>query len=333
MSEIKEQKRPLTQEEIHAEAVAAEEAAKAEAEPQRVPVASIVVPAPEPEAKAEVPEPAAKVEAVPEVNTLTAQIAEKEARIAELTKRVRDEDGRRGGELTGLRQQIERLGDQLTDLMAENRELRQRTLAAPVAPPAPPEPDEFETQYPDLAQGVDRRMKPIQDATSRAEAAAKEAKSELQKLRDEQRNRDFAAYRSEIKKAVPNLDEIDTDPKFNEWLDGTDDDSTLTRRQILNANTATYNHGKSAKLIQRFEQTKTNGVVAPEPQKGPTKPTKEAQIALPKSAGDSPKGAAGPKASRLAELEDKLYRRGDATKEERLELGRLREAEARGELT
>jgi hypothetical protein len=327
-------KKILTQAQLDAEAKAAEEAAIAEEAGAVTPTATeppianppVVEPEPVPTPTPE-PPPAPVVVAEPsaEVEAMKAELAEKQARIDELTKRVRDEDGKRGGDLTALRTQTEKLGDQLRELMAENRELRNKPV---VTPPAPaPEPDTLETEYPDVAKAMENRTKPIREVATRAEEAAKITQAEIKALREER-------FFDSVRRAVPALDSHNADSAFIEWCGGRNPGSPMTRQETFNLSRTQLNPQPAIELLTQWEELKTKKVEPVPPVAKPTvaKPTKEAQVEIPSSIAP-PVKKDGPKLARLAELEHKLYQLGTATKDDRIELDRLYEAQDSGELT
>lgn len=317
----------MTIEEQEADVIAAELAAKAEAEGTQVV---------EPAKEAKTPEPVKEQSEAPvatktdEVEPAQAVLAEKDARIAELTKRVRDEDGRRGGELNALRDQVGKLGDQLRDLMAENRLLRQ----APPAPVVPAEPDPLETEYPEVAKGMDRRAKPAMDAAARAEQLAKEAQASTQKLIENQRQRDYDGFLASVKSSVPKLDEYNHDPEFIAWCKGRSAGTPFSRQYVLDECSASMNSQPVVEIFQQWEKEKTP-VAVPEQEipKGPAKPSKEAQLEVPKSSASPQKVKVVNSAKRLKEIEDKVFRFGTSTADDRIEYNRLLDAQERGELT
>lgn len=327
MSGMKIQSRPMTIEEMEADAIAAELAEKAAAEAPSDVKPVVEEPTPEPVKEQS---PAPEQPAADEVEPMKAVLAEKDARIAELTKRVRDEDGRRGGELNALRDQVGKLGDQLRDLMAENRSLRQAPPAAPVAP----EPDPLETEYPEVAKGMDRRAKPAMDAATRAEQLAKEANESTQKLMANQRQRDYDAFLGKIKSSVTKMDDYNHDPEFLAWCKQRSSGTPFSRQYVLDECSISMNPEPVIEIFQQWEKEKT-AVSAPEPEipKGPAKPSKEAQSEVPRAAAPAAKVKVVNSAKRLREIEDKVFRFGTSTAEDRIEYNRLLDAQERGELT
>jgi len=322
----------MTQEELEADAIAAEIAAKAEQEElekaQKEPTLTLdkgettemVTPSPEPVK----PEPTPVV-TTPDADALKATIAENETRIADLTKRLRDEDGRRGGDLFALRTQVDNLGSQLRELMAENRELKAKQTAKPIIPK---EPDELETEFPSVASGIARRTQPAIEAAARAEQIANEAKENTAKLMQDQRDRDYNSFMSEIRGKVSRFDEINRDPKFIEWCGQRVPGTPFTRQATLTDCGNTMTAQPVIELFQQWEkenEVKVTKVDDDVTNKG-KKPSKEAQVEPPKSSDSTPT-ATKPKAvgNRIKELEDKIFRFGTATKEDRAELDRLYE--------
>jgi hypothetical protein len=329
--ERKEQPRPMTQEELEADAIAAEIAARAEEGK----------PAPEPQAPKQTPEPqkleppkdAPIKESTPapaetpsvEIEALKSVMAEKDARIAELTKRIRDDDGKRGGELTVMRDQIAKLGDQLRDLMAENRELRH---AKPAEPATPPEPDTLETEFPEVAKGVDRRTKPALDEARKASQDAKEAKEKLQRIEESQYQRDYGEFIGKVRTAVPKLDQYNADPDFIEWCKGRNPGSPYPRQATFDECRRVMDAGPVIELFQQWENMR-NDTANPQSH-GPSKPSKEAQVEVPRSSAAATKGKPQVKGNRIKEIEDKIFKFGTATKEDRLEYERLLDEQAQG---
>jgi hypothetical protein len=330
MSKIRQPK-VLTQEELDKEAEDAEKAARAElekAEVTPVPAAEVKPTEPEP-TKVEPSKEETPVEVTPakvekndvEIEALKTTMAEKESRIAELTKRLRDEDGKRGGDLAALREQQTKLGDQIRELIAENRELRKQ----PAQPVQPEDPDVLAEQYPEVAKGMEKRTKPAIEAATRAEQSAKEIREELAQVKKTQYERDFSSFVTRIKTAVPKLDSYNVDPKFEEWCRGKNPGSIQTRQEVFNLCSQYFDDGPAIQLYQQWENenkpaTPTQSTEQP---KGPVKPTKEAQIPVPSATESVPKAKPVVASSRIKELEDKLYKFGTATKDDRLEYERL----------
>ena len=320
----------MTLAEQEADVIAAEQAAKAETEGSAVVTPVEEKQTPEPAKIEQSPAPA--ITTPSEVESLKASMAEKEARISELTKRVRDEDGRRGGELNTLRDQIGRLGDQLRDLMSENRELRG---TKPAAPAVPAEPDTLETEFPDVAKGVDRRTKPAVESAARAEKTAGEVKAELERLKAEAVQAKYDGFLKSIETVVPRMTEINDDPEFKSWCLQRDPDTGIRRQSILNECSSAMDPEPVIKLFQKWEKSKITVAQppVPEPQKGPAKPAKEDQVAVPPSSAQPGKPKPVNLERRIKEIEDKVFRFGTATAADRAEYDRLLDAQARGENT
>jgi hypothetical protein len=323
----------MTQAELEADAIAAEIAAKAEQE-GTAPVAETPVPTPEIPAaepvKAETPvETPVPVEVKSdELAALKTAIAEKVARIAELTKRVRDEDGRRGGELTALRSQVENLGSQMRDIVAENRELRKVKQ-----PEIPPEPDTLRTEYPELADGVDKRTQPAIEAAARAEQRAKDAEERSLRVEKTQYQRDYSEFIAQIKAAIPAMDAINVNPDFEQWCRSEDPDTGEVRQVTFDRNATNMKSGPIVKLYQKWENANKSVTPSVETPKGPAKPSIEAQVEVPKSSDSSPK--AKPKAidNEILVLKDKIFRFGTATKDDRLRYESLLDEQERAKQT
>lgn len=317
---------------MNAEADAAEAAAKAAFQQEAAEAAAEPVATPAPETtktkEEQPPEPSPEPVKNDETDALKRQLAEIQARNEELTKRVRDEDGRRGGELAELRKQNEGLSNQVRELMTEIREARKAAPAAPV----PPEDEPLAKYDQDVKDGVRQiakaELKPLAEEVERAKAEAKAVRQMSEEMKQEQ-------FRARVELAVPKLSEIINSPKWEEWLKGRNPGNPYTRAQSLDAAASTYNHGIAIELLAQYEAEQNTAAAKPiEPPKGPEKPSKEAQVAVPSTANAVPsKKPNGLTKARMAELDAKLYRFGTATKEDREEYERLCDAEALGQLT
>lgn len=347
MSGRKTQPKAMTLAELEADANAAVKAAQDEAngivESQSDAAAAPVTPASIPQgdpSKAEVlrevvPQESAQapqVNASAEFEALKAEMAEKDARINELTKRIRDEDGRNGGRLAQLQDQVSKISEQLAQVMAENRELKNK----PSAPPPAQEPDPLDTEFPEVAKGIDRRTRPVMDAAARAEQLAREAKEDLQKLRAAQEQRDYLGFLDDVRRAVPKMEQYNSDPSFIEWCRGQDATSPYSRQEILNICASSRNAKPVIGIFQQWEKEKNNATAAsPDAVKAAQKPTVQAQTEVPKSA--APVATKPAKtfdaARRLKEIEDKVFKFGNATAADREEYYKLLDAKERGEFS
>lgn len=317
---------PKTQEQLEADAKAAEEAARAELE-KAEPVAEKPVPTPE----APVVEPV-KTETPPEPKPVPVEVKSDEVellktQLAEMTKRVRDEDGRHGGKLAALQQDMSRVSDQLRQVLEENRELRRQKPAEPVAPP---EPDPLEG-YQEVAKGVERRTKPIAETAQRAEELSKLNADKLSRMEAAQAARETAAFVDGIRSAIPKMDEHNANPDFAVWCNQEDPDTGEIRQDIFRRCMTTMKNGPAIKLYQKWErETKPVPVSQVEPApKAPAKPSKEAQVEVPKSSDTSTKSKTRDLDKEVIELRDKIFRFGTATKDDRLKYEQLLDEQER----
>lgn len=328
----------MTTAEMEADLIATELAATKEAEELAALEAKNATPEEPPKAEPDKQEPpkvdppAPQVDASAEVATLKAEKAEMEARMNELTKRIRDEDGRNGGKLAQLQDQLSKLSDQLRQVMDENRELRKK----PEVPAAPAEPDALEAEYPDVAKGVDKRTRPAMDAATRAEQLAKENQAELARLRQAQIDRDYASFLSNVQTAVPDVMVLNSDQAFNAWLDGTDLGSVMSRRENLADAEKKMKAKTVIEIFQKWKNEQTNSTTPVVPDG--KKPSKEAQVEVPKSSASSSQSPAkktglAQAQKRLKEVEHKVFVLGTGTKEERDEYNKLLDAIESGEIT
>jgi len=332
MGSIVEQPTRKTPEELMKEAEAEEAAIrKAQAEQEEAAIkAKSAESQPEPTPQADKPAaPTPDATNTAEIEKLKAEVADRDAKLAEITKRLRDEDGKRGGELGNLRDQVEKLGAQLRELMAENRELRKPK--PDVKPEPPPEPDDLEKDFPAVAEGVDKRVKKVSDGVKTAQETAEQTRRDVLAMRE-------AGFMQIVQQAVPNLDQHNKNPAFLDWCGGMIPGTRITRQQALDDAHDSFDAPRAIELIRLWE-AEENGKRTPDsaPSDKPKgdKPSKEAQVEVPKSAGPGPKQPAnsGLSKRRYRELEDKIFKWGTATKEDREEYDRLVEAEAEGKLT
>lgn len=317
----------MSQSEMDAEAAAADN--EATATPESTPADAAVNIDPAAEAT---PEPVSAPESIPtpapteetpasqpsELDVLKQEMAAKQAKIDELTKRMRDDAGRYGGELSELRRMI-----------AEMKEMR---AATPTAPSTPAEPEPLADYDENVREGV----KKIAKAETKAvmEELAK-TKAEIAAAREEAVKANFDRYIDRVVTAVPSAKDLNEDPAFNAWLDSTKAGTgRRTLREELNECNAERDHDTAIAILRRYESEHPKAAAKPvETPRGPVKPSKEAQVAVPNAAGDTAqKKTAGPSRARMTLLEGKINN-NTATKAEGEEYDRLVDAETRGELT
>jgi hypothetical protein len=251
-------------------------------------------------------------------------------RIAELTKRVNGEDGRRGGELNALRHQVEQLGNQMRELAEENKALKAST---PKPVTVPDEPDYLAKEFPEIAAGVDARNSKALSLAEKAAKSAEEANQSLAQIHAARRQDAEGRFFTELSGAVPNWDQVNQDPDFLAFCAERIKGTNLTRLQVLQENRGSLNAVPVIEVFQDYAASKVGAVDTSKPKR--EKPSLESQQTLPGagagSGGTTPKSTAT--RARLKELETKLYVVGSASKEERLEYDRLVDAEAEGKLT
>ena len=304
-----------------AERKAAEEAAKSEQQPNPA----------ETSAEPVVEKPAEQpVGDVAEVADLKAKLQAANDRVAELTKRVNDEDGRRGGELNALRHQVEQLGTQLREIVAENKALKDK--AAP--PPAQEEPDYLRKEFPEIADGVEARTSRVLSEAEKAKKAAEDANKTLEELKAERVRDAETRFFEQLSATVKDWETINTSPEFLAYLGERIKGTNRTRLDELRANRAALNVAPVIELFQDYAASKSGSAELPKQKKD--KPSLESQQ-TPASAGAGASGKSDdkPKATkaRLKELDDRIFVKGVASKDEREEYERLVDADAEGKLT
>jgi len=271
-------------------------------------------PAPEPVEPESTPEPQPSA-----LDALKQEMTSKQAKIDELTKRIRDDAGRYGGELSELRRMI-----------AELKEMRSATPAASPTP-VETEPEPLADYDENVREGVRKIVKAETKAV--IEDLAK-TKAEIAAEREESAKAEFVRYVDRVKADAPAASELNNDPSFNAWLDSTKAGTgRRTLRQELDECNAMRDHETAVAIIRRYESEHPKAAATPiETPRGPVKPSKEAQVAVPSAAGAiPPQKQSGLTMARLKLLEGKTLN-NTATKEEYAEFERLSDAADRGEL-
>jgi hypothetical protein len=250
------------------------------------------------------PAPTPAATPAPTPDALRTAMAEKDAKIAELTKRIMDADGRRGGELSELRRQNEALSTKLEAMLAKLEKVQ-----PPNATPAPVEPEPLPDYADDVKDGIRqlarREMKPIADALEQTKAELAAAKTEIAEAAKGSYETAFRIMEEKIEQAVPKFREYNVDPKFMEWL------KQNFYTDVLNDAAAKLDLARATTIFRKYdaEQKTSPATETPVTQRGPVKPSKEAQVAVP-AASASPPATPSPTVNinaRVAELEKKLY--------------------------
>jgi hypothetical protein len=250
------------------------------------------------------PAPTPAATPAPTPDALRTAMAEKDAKIAELTKRIMDADGRRGGELSELRRQNEALSTKLEALMAKLEKVQ-----PPNATPAPAEPEPLPDYADDVTDGIRqlarREMKPIADALEQTKAELAAAKTEIAEAAKGSYETAFRIMEEKIEQAVPKFREYNVDPKFIAWLE----QNFYT--EVLNDAATKLNLERATTIFRKYdtEQKTSPAAETPVTQRGPVKPSKEAQVAVP-AASASPPATPSPTVNiraRVAELEKKMF--------------------------
>ena len=250
------------------------------------------------------PAPTPAATPAPTPDALRTAMAEKDAKIAELTKRIMDAAGRRGGELSELRRQNEALSTKLEALMAKLEKVQ-----PPNATPAPAEPEPLPDYADDVTDGIRqlarREMKPIADALEQTKAELAAAKTEIAEAAKGSYETAFRIMEEKIEQAVPKFREYNVDPKFIAWLE----QNFYT--EVLNDAATKLNLERATTIFRKYdtEQKTSPAAETPVTQRGPVKPSKEAQVAVP-AASASPPATPSPTVNiraRVAELEKKMF--------------------------
>lgn len=274
---------------------------------------------------------------LPPVDDLQKQVADKEAKIEELTKKLNAADGRRGSELESLRNQVAHLTDQMAAATAEKEALRsQQEEAEQANAPLPA----------DVFAGIDKELLEDYDESAlrvMATVAANITKQQLrnsatsEEVKELKRSTDYKNFLSSVETLAPgfiswNGDvEAGIEPK-QEWVDFlslpvNSDLSSETWGQMANRENSAAFAAKAFKVFQKSQGQDTS--------EGIEKPTLEGQIAPSKSTA-SPSSSGKAKGSLSRSDYEKLQKRaatpGGLTQEIRDELNKYRRAEIEGKL-
>jgi hypothetical protein len=192
------------------------------AEPS-IAVTPVTPPPPEPTtAKVEVqptpePEPAKKPDL--QADDLATKIAAKDAEIAELQRKIREQGGQFGGTLEQLRQQLRQSNEQMQAAMAEIKALKDKA-ATPQTPEVPDDVDEElrATMSPEFVKRQKARQERDNARLQQLEQAANAAKAEAEEAKRFAFEERVARYNDTISSAVPNFTELNVqDSAFIQW--------------------------------------------------------------------------------------------------------------------
>ena len=272
-----------------------------------------------------------------ELDALKQQLAAEQARVAELTAKLNADDGRRGGEIRTLREQLEQLRVKMLAMADENKKL----LEAAAEPKPPEVPDAnadedavFEAQFPTRAAREKAEAKRRETALAEAQRIAAEAKQKADALEAMTKQSLIQKFATEVAAEVPDFSTRLNDPAFNKWAEETmNEDAGMTWAAIYDAAAASLNSKRAIRVLKAHAQANkpTAPVVDATADKGPKKPTPEGQALPAPAAGggdaakpkpDASKDAAA-RAKRIKELEYKVLEARTATMPERAELEKL----------
>jgi hypothetical protein len=155
------------------------------------------------------------------VETLKAQVAEKDAKLAELQARLDRQSGEFGGNLDKLRNQVREISEAYTALKQQHDALQEKAKQPP-APPAKVVSDAMRNTFPEDADAIEQTI-----ASLRAELAT------VKKMGEEGSTRAQNAEQSSVKLletrfseslygAVPDFNSINSDPRWAAFVDKPD---------------------------------------------------------------------------------------------------------------
>jgi len=268
----------------------------------------VITPAPDTKPDPIVPAPNAELDA------LKQQLAAEQSRVAELTAKLNSEDGRRGGELRTLREQVEQLRVQIKAMTDEKQALLDAASKPPEIPPVDEEEEkEFAVNFPTMAA---QRKAEAAQRKAEAEQARKDA-AEARRLAEEARASAMLTvtqrFVETVKAKVPTFSDESPDPSFVDWANATKIKGTpYTYAQSYDLARKQLDAGTIIEVLETYEATKQSSTPPPPEPLKPPKPSKEDQ-AIPPSSGSGAvppaadaSSARAKRASRIAELEYKL---------------------------
>ncbi len=268
---------------------------------------------------------------------LQKQIADKEAKIEELTKKLNAADGRRGSELETLRNQVSHLTEQMAAAAAEKEALRsEQELKAKAN--APLSPDVFAGIDKELLEDYDesalRVMATVAENISRQQLAnlPQVSPDEIRELRE---TTEYKNYLASVETLAPGFISVNGDAEAGidpkpEWLEflGQPVNSDLSDETWGQMAGRIGTPAFAAKTFQAFQAQSGS-------EQGIEKPSLAGQVAPSKSSA-SPSGKASSKSQLTRSDYEKLQRRaatpGGLTQEIRDELNKYRQAEIEGKL-
>lgn len=192
-------------------------------------------------------------------NGSTDELARLRAELESRERQLRSQAGTHGQKMKELTDQVRQMGAQITELVEENRRLREQTTqqqapAAAVQAGVPQKGtdaykswlksevmDELGTQTAQaLADSVDARMQPMESKLSELEAERQRLAREREELAQRDAKRAKAdAFWNEVEKLAPGARAVNgdpttgipPDPQFSEFLDSVDDATGMTWRE------------------------------------------------------------------------------------------------------
>ncbi|MEI6165936.1 MAG: hypothetical protein WCS52_01960 [bacterium] len=277
-----------------------------------------------------------------ELTELKNQLDAEKARVAELTAKLNEADGRRGGELRMLRESVESMRVQMQTLSEENRKLSEAAKNPP--PPAAPSVDDeedkaFAEHFPTRAAREKAEAKRREAELEKIRQEALEAKKKAELLERQSMQTATQRFAEEVKAKVPTFLEVIRDPAFNAWANATRIKGTpMTFGDSYDQAAANLDVNQAIEVLEAYASSKQPITPPAAPvvdTTKPPKPSKEAQSVPASAAGGGAETVPDPskdkskRAARIKELEYKVFESRTATVAERAEIEKLwREAEA-----
>lgn len=252
-----------------------------------------------------------------EANVLRQQIAEKDARLAELQRRLDTDAGTRGGEMRKLNEMIQRLQEGYQRQVEVNAGLQHQVAALGEQvknPPAPPKPRrEFSQSFKELLTSDDLEL--LEEIRQREPAGSKElpevtaikatadaAVKTAMEIRKEQ-------YFDRLAAVVPNLDELCRNAEFEAFSQERVPGTSFTRGDAMQSAANNFDYRAVAENLKVLDERIKAKVVAP-PATAPVDPNKpkagDTALPSPGAAVQTDSEKVKPKTATLKEMESEL---------------------------
>lgn len=222
------------------------------------------------------------------VEDLKAQLAERDARLAELQAKMDKQSGDYGGNLDRVRNQLREVTDAYARLTADFEAAKTKTVQPP-PPPAKVVTDDMRSTFPEAADAIEQTIAALRAELAAVKKIGEEGSTRAQRAEQSSVQVAEARFNESLYGQVPDFDALNASPAWKDFVETPDQYGRTLKGELQNA----WNSFNPKLIIEAVKSFKASTAKTPTAEEAAAKASAEAAKAARLKAEAAPSTAAG----------------------------------------